>query len=76
VTQDTGHRLPPATRIAVGILLAIPCAALAAVPTFSRETPKLWGWPFFYWYQVLWVLITPMLTYLAFRLIARARGER
>ena len=76
MTQDTRHRLPTGTLIAVGILLAIPCAALAAVPTYSRTTPTLWGWPFFYWYQVMWVLITPILTYTAYRLIKRARNER
>jgi hypothetical protein len=62
--------------VAVAVLLLIPCAALAAVPTYSRETPTLWGWPFFYWYQVLWVFITPVLTYLAYVLISRARGDR
>lgn len=77
MTQDTpSRRLPVRTRIAVGVLLAIPCIALALVPTYSSETPKLWGWPFFYWYQVLWVLITPVLTYTAYLLIKRARGER
>jgi hypothetical protein len=74
VTQPT--RLPIATKVAVAVLLIIPCAALAAVPMYSRETPKLWGWPFFYWFQVLWVLITPVLTYAAYVLISRARGDR
>ena len=69
-------RLPAWTMLSVAILLLIPCAALAAVPTYSRETPKLWGWPFFYWYQTLWVLITPVLVYLAYVLIKRARGEQ
>ena len=64
----------PATLVAV--LLLIPCVALALVPTYSRETPKLWGWPFFYWYQVLWVLITPVLTYAAYKVIQRARAEK
>jgi hypothetical protein len=74
VTRPT--RLPNATKLAVAILLIIPCAALAAVPLYSRETPKLWGWPFFYWFQLLWVLITPILTYAAYVLIGRARGDR
>ncbi|HZC69130.1 MAG TPA: DUF3311 domain-containing protein [Jatrophihabitans sp.] len=69
-------RLPARTIVSVAVLLIIPCAALAAVPTYSRETPKLWGWPFFYWYQVMWVLITPVLTYTAYVLIKRARGDR
>lgn len=70
------NRLPVRTIVSVAILILIPCVALGAVPTYSRETPKLWGWPFFYWYQVMWVFITPVLTYLAYVLIKRARGER
>jgi hypothetical protein len=46
------------------------------VPLYSRTTPEVWGFPFFYWYQLLWVLITPVLTYSAYVVIKRARGER
>jgi hypothetical protein len=70
------RRLSAATMIVVGVLVLIPCVALAAVPTYSHETPKLMGWPFFYWYQVLWVFITPVLTYTAYIILKRARGER
>jgi hypothetical protein len=70
------RRLSVPAGVAVVVLLLIPCVALALVPTFSRETPKLWGWPFFYWYQVFWVLVTPLLTYLAYVIIKRSRGER
>ncbi len=69
-------RLPASAIITVVVLLAIPCIALAAVPTYSSETPRLFGWPFFYWYQVLWVLITPVLTYASYLVIKRARGQR
>jgi hypothetical protein len=69
-------RLPVRAAVLVAVLLAIPCVALALVPTYSRETPVLWGWPFFYWYQVLWVLITPVLTYAAYLVIKRARGAK
>ena len=24
---------------------------------YADETPRLWGFPFFYWYQLLWVLL-------------------
>jgi hypothetical protein len=69
-------RLPVGSAVLVAVLLLIPCVALALVPTYSRETPRLWGWPFFYWYQVLWVLITPVLTYTAYVVIKRARAGR
>jgi hypothetical protein len=70
------RRLPAGAATLAGVLLLIPCVALALVPTYSRETPRLWGWPFFYWYQVLWVLLTPLATYAAYRVIQRARGDR
>jgi hypothetical protein len=68
-------RLSVGTGVVVAVLLAIPCIALAAVPTYSSRTPTLFGWPFFYWYQVLWVLITPVLTYSAYLLIKKARRK-
>jgi Protein of unknown function (DUF3311) len=75
-TPSRPPRLPAGSAVLVGVLLLIPCVALALVPTYSRETPRLWGWPFFYWYQVMWVLITPVLTYSAYAVIKRARGGR
>jgi hypothetical protein len=67
--------LPIRTKVLAGVLLAIPLIALALVPTYSSETPKLWGFPFFYWYQLLWVLLTPVFTWTAYVLISRARRE-
>lgn len=68
--------LPPGAKVLAGILLAIPLAALALVPIYSRTTPVLWGFPFFYWYQLLWVILTPLFTWSAYLVIVRARGER
>ena len=65
--------LPVSAKVSVAILLGIPLVALALVPTYSSKTPKLWGWPFFYWYQILWVLLTPIFTWCAYVVIARAR---
>jgi hypothetical protein len=69
-------RLRAGTIAVVAVLLIIPCAALAAVPIYSRETPELWGFPFFYWYQLLWVVLTPILTFTAYLVIKRSRNER
>ncbi|MBE7187904.1 MAG: DUF3311 domain-containing protein [Jatrophihabitans endophyticus] len=61
------------TGVAVAVLLAIPCVALALVPLYSRTTPSVAGFPFFYWYQLLWVILTPILTWAAYLLIKRGR---
>jgi hypothetical protein len=69
----SSRRLPMGTKVVAGVLLLIPLVALALVPTYSSETPKLWGFPFFYWYQLLWVLLTPVFTWSAYVVITRAR---
>jgi len=42
-------------------LLIIPFVALLWVPFYNRIDPNLWGIPFFYWYQFLWVILTSLL---------------
>jgi hypothetical protein len=42
-------------------LLALPFIALLWVPSYNAVEPLLWGVPFFYWYQFLWLLITSAL---------------
>jgi hypothetical protein len=68
--------LPTGTKITVAVLLLIPMLALALVPIYSKETPKLLGFPFFYWYQLVWVVLASVFTYSAFIVIKRARGEK
>jgi membrane protein implicated in regulation of membrane protease activity len=67
---------PPTNKtllVVAGILLAIPIVALLWVSSYARETPRLWGFPFFFWYQFLWVFICAALTYTAHRLVLAAR---
>jgi hypothetical protein len=42
---------------AVHLLLLLPFAALLWVPSYNRTEPELAGIPFFYWYQMLWILL-------------------
>jgi hypothetical protein len=44
-------------RAAISVLLAAPVLALLWVPSYTRVTPRLFGFPFFYWYQLAWVLV-------------------
>ncbi len=62
------------TLIAIAsVLLLIPIVALLWVGSYARETPKLGGFPFFFWYQFLWVFICAGCTYAAHRLVLAAR---
>ena len=38
-------------------LLTIPFIAALWVPSYNRVEPALGGVPFFYWYQLAWILI-------------------
>ena len=69
------RRLSTGAAVAAGVLLLIPMVALAIVPVYSRETPKLWGFPFFYWYALLWTILAPVFTYTAYLIIKRDRDE-
>ena len=43
------------------LLLIIPFIALLWVPFYNSFEPAIWGIPFFYWYQFLWVILTSIL---------------
>jgi hypothetical protein len=78
--DDVDHdTVPPAdTKLLVlaGLLLAIPVVALMWVSSYSRVEPTLGGWPFFVWYQFLWVFLCSGMTYLAHRIVLIARPHR
>jgi Protein of unknown function (DUF3311). len=56
-----------------GILLMVPVVALLWVGSYAREEPTFLGFPFFIWYQFLWVLLCPLCTGGAYVLVRRAR---
>jgi len=47
-------------------LLALPWIAMVWVPSYNRIEPQWFGFPFFYWYQLLWVLISAVITALVY----------
>jgi hypothetical protein len=48
------------------LLLLIPFIGLLWVPIYAKLDPKLFGFPFFYWYQLAWVPISVAITYLVY----------
>lgn len=48
-------------------LLLAPFVALLDVGSYNRIEPALAGIPFFYWYQLLWILIAAALIFLVYR---------
>ncbi|MDU0810652.1 MAG: DUF3311 domain-containing protein [Burkholderia sp.] len=47
-------------------LLFIPLIAIIFVPLYNSIEPKFIGFPFFYWYQLLLVFISAMITTLVY----------
>ena len=45
------------------ILLAIPYFFMVlGIGIYNRVNPEVGGWPFFYWYQLLWIFIAAAIT--------------
>lgn len=66
----------PVRMIAVPVLLALPFIGTLWVGSYARTGPTFIGFPFFYWYQMAWVIISSVCTVLAYRLVLRAERER
>ncbi len=64
--MNTGKRAGPLAKILAAILL-IGCIAISlAVPLYNRGEPALFGVPFFYWFQFVWVAVTGVATAVAY----------
>lgn len=48
------------------LLLLLPFIAVLWVPFYNAVEPALGGIPFFYWYQLLWVLISAVLVFVVY----------
>ena len=58
------------------VLLAAPIVALLWVQSYARVEPTLAGFPFFIWYQFLWVFLCAACTWAAYRIVLVARPRR
>ncbi|MDR0779347.1 MAG: DUF3311 domain-containing protein [Pseudomonadales bacterium] len=59
-----------------GILLLVPIVALLWVKGYARVEPTLLGFPFFIWYQFLWVILCSLYTLAAHACVRRARPRK
>lgn len=70
-TNQQRHRPSNGTRLAAGILVLVPVVALMWVPSYTKATPRLWGFPFFYWYTLMWLFIGTGCVFTAYLLLNR-----
>ncbi|HEY0933039.1 MAG TPA: DUF3311 domain-containing protein [Trebonia sp.] len=59
----------PGTQITVAVLLIIAIVGTLWVPIYARSTPKLGPFPFFYWYQLIWVPVSSGLCWICYLLL-------
>ena len=57
-------------------LLLVPIVATLLVPVYNRVEPTLFGWPFFYWFQLALVALGVGTTLLVYRATRRPPAER
>ncbi len=63
--------------IAKFILLAIPYFLMVlGIGIYNRVNPKLGGWPFFYWYQLVWIFIAAILTSAVYLVERREKASK
>lgn len=65
---------------ACGVLLVLAAVPPLLVPVYAKETPTLWGFPFFFWFQFVLVLWAALMTtgayFLAKQAFRRDRAAR
>jgi hypothetical protein len=55
-------------------LLLIPLFGTLIPPIYNTQDPALFGVPFFYWYQMVWIPVSVLVTTTVYR--ATKRGRR
>ena len=77
--ESDADTVPPANKTLLtiaGILLALPIVGLLWVDSYAKVDPTLAGFPFFIWYQFLWVFLCAACTWTAYRVVRIARPGR
>jgi hypothetical protein len=54
-------------------LLLLPYIAIFWLPSYNRVEPLAWGVPFFYWYQLLWVVLSTLVIGVVFHFAHNSR---
>ena len=46
-----------ARHVILALLIIIPSIVNLSVPVYNRSGPDLYGLPFFYWFQTVWLVV-------------------
>jgi hypothetical protein len=58
------------------LLFVLPFAAMLWVPSYNRIEPEFIGIPFFYWYQLLWILLGAAIVVVVYTIETRSTRAR
>ncbi|MER6168525.1 DUF3311 domain-containing protein [Streptomyces violaceorubidus] len=75
-TQVSRGPVVTPVRVVIGLCLVAPFVAMIWVGSYAKTDPAFIGVPFFYWYQMAWVLISTLLTVIAYKLWQRDQRGR
>lgn len=70
VNPVTAH---PIMSLAIFVLVVGAIMGTLIVPIYDSETPKLGAWPFFYWYQLVYMPVVAVALWIAMLLQRRLR---
>jgi hypothetical protein len=70
IAPHRSDRSPWNWLLLVGIVLPL------LVPMFNKVEPTLFGWPFFYWFQLLLVPVGVITTVIVYRMTRRSGADR
>jgi hypothetical protein len=63
-------------RVIAAVCVIVPFIAVLWVPIFDKDKPEVAGFPFFFWWQLLWVAVTAALMGLAYFVVRREESAR
>jgi hypothetical protein len=63
------------TKLLVAVLLGLAIVLPLLVGVYDRESPALFGFPFFYWFQFALIPVASVCTYIAYRLVTPPRRD-
>ena len=65
-----------AARWTLALVLLAPAVVLPlVVPIYNRHDPELWGFPFYYWFQFLLILVASVLTVSAYLVVREPKAR-
>ena len=73
--QRTQPVVTPA-RVVAAICVIAPFVAVLFPPVYNKDKPEVAGFPFFFWWQLLWVGITAGLMGLAYFVVRKDEAAR